>query len=138
MTMIRVHYVRCFNLAFARVGQSSYRLTNPGSFPEPASAKRQEVSSHYRPGAEHVFRLERHVNHPSDGRASRETVYGITGLCSEHAGPKKRVLTLMPLHWGVGKRPVLTRAHTLREDRSQLRAGDTRKVMAAINYLQLV
>lgn len=86
------------------------------------------------PGAEQVFKLERHVRRVADNRLSHEVVYGITSLGPQQAGPK-RLLRIIRSHWRIENSLFYRRDHTLREDHSQVRMGRAPKVLAALNNL---
>jgi predicted transposase YbfD/YdcC len=88
------------------------------------------------PGAEQVFKLERHFVRLADGRVTQETVYGITSLSAREANPK-RLLQLIRNHWGIENGLHYRRDETLREDWCHLRQGHATRVMATINNLVL-
>ena len=88
------------------------------------------------PGAEQVFQLDRRVVRLADGQISEETVYGVTSLTAEEAGPK-RLQELVRQHWAIENGLHYRRDETLREDWCHLRQGQAARVMATINNLVL-
>jgi predicted transposase YbfD/YdcC len=88
------------------------------------------------PGAEQVFKLERHFVRRADGRVTAETGYGITSLSAREANPKQ-ILNLIRSHWGIENGLHYRRDETLREDWCHLRRGHAARVMATINNLVL-
>jgi predicted transposase YbfD/YdcC len=88
------------------------------------------------PGAEQVFKLERHFVRVADGHISDQTVYGITSLGATEANPV-RLLQLVRSHWGIENGLHYRRDETLREDWCHLRRGQCGRLMATINNLVL-
>ncbi len=88
------------------------------------------------PGAEQVFKLERHFVRMADGRVTDETVYGVTSLTARESSAE-RMLQLIRSHWGIENGLHYRRDETLREDWSHLRKGNAPRMMAAINNLVL-
>jgi predicted transposase YbfD/YdcC len=86
------------------------------------------------PGAEQVFKLERHFKRTRDGQVTHEVVYGITSLTAQEAGPK-RLLQLTRSHWGIENGLHYRRDETLREDWCHLKQGQAPRAMAVINNL---
>lgn len=86
------------------------------------------------PGAEQVFKLERHSKRTRDGKVTDEVVYGITSLKAQEADPK-RLLQLIRRHWGIENGLHYRRDETLREDWCHLKQGAAPRAMAVINNL---
>lgn len=86
------------------------------------------------PGLEQVFQLTRRAIITKTERVREETVYGVTSLTVEQAGPK-RLLELVRSHWHIENRSYWVRDVTFGEDHSQVRAGAIPQVMAAIRNL---
>jgi predicted transposase YbfD/YdcC len=64
------------------------------------------------------------------GRESTETVYAITSLTAEKAGPDQ-LLALSRAHWGIENRLHYVRGVTCREDQARTNAGHAPQVLAA-------
>jgi predicted transposase YbfD/YdcC len=88
------------------------------------------------PGAEQVFKLERHFVRVADGHVTDQTAYGITSLRATEADPA-RLLQLVRSHWGIENGLHYRRDETLREDWCHLRCGQSGRLMATINNLVL-
>jgi predicted transposase YbfD/YdcC len=88
------------------------------------------------PGAEQVFKLERTSLCQANGHITHETVYGITSLTADKAGPC-RLQELVRSHWGIENGLHYRRDETCREDWCHLRIGEAARVMATINNLVL-
>ena len=88
------------------------------------------------PYVQQVFRLDRHTQCVKTGLVTNETVYGITSLSPERAGPQQ-LLSLARGHWNIENGLHYRRDETLREDWCHLRLGHTQRMMAAINNLVL-
>lgn len=86
------------------------------------------------PGAEQVFKLERHSKRTRDGQVMHEVVYGITSLTAQEANPT-RLLQLIRSHWGIENGLHYRRDETLREDWCHLKQGQAPRAMAVINNL---
>jgi len=86
------------------------------------------------PGLAQVCRLtrERIVR----GKANVETVYAITSLTAEEAGPE-RLLALSREHWGIENKLHYVRDVTCREDQSRTRVGHGPQVLAALRNATL-
>jgi predicted transposase YbfD/YdcC len=80
------------------------------------------------PGTQQVFQIRRVRELP--GKTEQETVYGITSLSAEEAGPG-RLLGLARGHWGIENRPHGVRDVTLGEDACRVRSGSAPQVPAA-------
>ena len=80
------------------------------------------------PGTQQVFHIHRVRELP--GKTEQETVYGITSLSAEEAGPE-RLLGLARGHWGIENRLHGVRDVTLGEDACRVRSGSAPKVLAA-------
>ncbi len=78
-----------------------------------------------------VFRIERKRTILKSGRVERETVYGVTSLSPEQAGPA-RLLELNRAHWSIENRSHYVRDMAFDEDRSQIRVKNGPQVMAAL------
>ena len=83
-----------------------------------------------------VFRLDRHTQCVKTGVVTDETVYGITSLSPQRAGPQQ-LLSLARGHWSIENGLHYRRDETLREDWCHLRLGHAQRMMAAINNLVL-
>jgi len=70
------------------------------------------------------------------GKESTETVYAITSLTTEKAGPDQ-LLTLSREHWGIENRLHYVRDVTCREDQSRTNAGHAPQVLAALRNTAL-
>lgn len=81
------------------------------------------------PGVQQVFQLHRVRQLP--GKTEQETVYGITSLTSDEAGPE-RLLELSRGHWGIENRLHGVRDVTLGEDACRVRSGSAPQVLAAL------
>lgn len=88
------------------------------------------------PYVQQVFRLDRRTQCVKTGVVTNETVYGITSLSPERAGPQQ-LLSLARGHWNIENGLHYRRDETLREDWCHLRLGHTQRMMAAINNLVL-
>ncbi len=86
------------------------------------------------PGAEQVFKLERHFTRVVDGHVTHEVAYGITSLKATEAGPKQ-LLHLIRSHWRIENGLHYRRDETLREDWCHLKRGQASRAMASINNL---
>ncbi len=86
------------------------------------------------PGAQQVFKLERHFERIADGHVTHEVVYGITSLTAPAATPQ-RLLQLIRSHWGIENGLHYRRDETLREDWCHLKCGQAPRAMAVINNL---
>ena len=86
------------------------------------------------PGLAQVCRLtrERIVR----GKASVETVYAITSLTADDAGPE-RLLQLSRAHWGIENKLHYVRDVTCREDQGRTRVGNAPQVLAALRNTTL-
>ncbi len=88
------------------------------------------------PGAQQVFKLERHFVSLKSGSQGQETIYGVTSLPPDHAGPA-RLMTLNRSYWGIENGLHYRRDVTFREDSCRLKLGNAAHMMAAINNLAL-
>jgi predicted transposase YbfD/YdcC len=86
------------------------------------------------PGAEQVFKLERHFTRLVDGQVTHEVVYGITSLSAQQVSAKQ-LLQLIRCHWGIENGLHYRRDETLREDWCHLKRGQAPRAMAALNNL---
>ena len=88
------------------------------------------------PHVQQVFKVERRFEYVKEGRATHETVYGITSLGLDQAGPQ-RLLEIVRTHWNIENGLHYRRDETLREDWCHLRLGHAQRMMAAVNNLIL-
>jgi predicted transposase YbfD/YdcC len=86
------------------------------------------------PGAEQVFKLERHFTRLVDGQVTHEVVYGITSLHAQQVSAKQ-LLRLIRSHWGIENGLHYRRDETLREDWCHLKRGQASRAMAVLNNL---
>jgi len=70
------------------------------------------------------------------GKTSIETVYAITSLTADEAGPD-RLLQLSRDHWGIENKLHYVRDVSCREDRSRTNAGPAPQVLAAVRNTAL-
>lgn len=70
------------------------------------------------------------------GRESTETVYAITSLTADKAGPDQ-LLALSRAHWGIENRLHHVRDVTCREDQARTHAGHAPQVLAALRNTAL-
>jgi predicted transposase YbfD/YdcC len=70
------------------------------------------------------------------GKESTETVYAITSLTAEKAGPDQ-LLALSRAHWGIENRLHYVRDVTCREDQTRTNAGHAPQVLAALRNTAL-
>jgi predicted transposase YbfD/YdcC len=83
------------------------------------------------PGLEQIFRVRRERVEKRSGKREEETVYGMTSLPGEQAGPR-RLLAYVRGHWKIENQSHYVRDVTFEEDRSQVRCGSVPEVMAAL------
>ena len=79
-------------------------------------------------GLHQVFKVDRKFTNKGAGKVHEETVYGITSLTPQEAGPER----LLSLIRGIENRTHWVRDVTFDEDRSQVRKGNTPEVMSAL------
>jgi predicted transposase YbfD/YdcC len=70
------------------------------------------------------------------GKESTETVYAMTSLAAEKAGPDQ-LLALSREHWGIENRLHHVRDVTCREDQARTNAGHAPQVLAALRNTAL-
>jgi len=70
------------------------------------------------------------------GRKTIETVYAITSLTADQAGPAQ-LLALSRAHWGIENCLHYVRDVTCREDQTRTRAGGAPQVLAALRNTAL-
>jgi hypothetical protein len=70
------------------------------------------------------------------GKTSIETVYAITSLTADEAGPE-RLLQLSRDHWGIENKLHYVRDVSCREDQSRTSAGHAPQVLAAVRNTAL-
>lgn len=70
------------------------------------------------------------------GKATLETVYAITSLTADAAGPE-RLLALSRAHWGIENKLHYVRDVTCREDQARTSAGHAPQVLAALRNTAL-
>ena len=83
------------------------------------------------PQVAQVFCLRRTRTYKKSGKAQQETLYGITSLPPELAGPN-RLLSLVRGHWHIENKSHHVRDVTFAEDRSPVRMGSIPQVLAAL------
>lgn len=86
------------------------------------------------PGAEQVFKLERHFMRLVDRHMTHEVVYGITSVSAQEAHPRQ-LMQLIRSHWGIENGLHYRRDETLREDWCHLKRGQAPHAMAVLNNL---
>ncbi len=88
------------------------------------------------PYVQQVFKVERRFEYVKEGKITHETVYGITSLGMDQAGPQ-RLLEIVRTHWNIENGLHYRRDETMREDWCHLRLGHAQHMMAAVNNLVL-
>ncbi len=88
------------------------------------------------PHVQQVFKVERRFEYVKEGKTTHETVYGITSLGLDQAGPQ-RLLEIVRTHWNIENGLHYRRDETLREDWCHLRLAHGQRMMAAVNNLVL-
>lgn len=90
------------------------------------------------PGIQRVFELKRTVINKNGSLQREETVYGVIGWDTPppHVGTDF-FLACSRGHWGIENRSHYVRDVTFDEDRSQVRVGNTHKVMATFRNLAI-
>jgi predicted transposase YbfD/YdcC len=88
------------------------------------------------PGLEQVFKLEREVTVPAQGTHRHETVYGVTSLPANRAGPRC-LLDIVREHWSQENGLHYRRDVTLHEDAGRFSDWTGAEVMALLNNLVL-
>jgi predicted transposase YbfD/YdcC len=83
------------------------------------------------PGAQQVFRIERHTTLANQPKPRHEVVYGITSLRPDQADAS-RLLALLRGHWTIENQSHWVRDVTLGEDASQVYKGTTPQQFAAL------
>lgn len=83
-----------------------------------------------------VFRLERVAHLTARGSTRHETVYGLTSLTAEQAGPE-RLAELVRAHWHIENGLHYRRDVTLQEDATRMNNWRSAHVLALINNLVL-
>lgn len=83
-----------------------------------------------------MFCIHRDTTRISTDKQSFETVYGITSLTPEKAGPEL-ILELSRGHWTIENRLHWVRDVTFDEDRSQIRKASGPRVMASLRNLAI-
>ena len=86
------------------------------------------------PYLEQVFQLERRVTNLKTGVVRHETVYGVTSLLPDEAGPK-RLLALVRDYWTIENGLHYRRDRTLREDATRMTHPTLAQAMAILNNL---
>ena len=79
------------------------------------------------PYAQQVFQLERRAERIKDGKITCETVYGMTSLGPDQAGPQ-RLLEVVRTHWNIENGLHYRRDETMREDWCHLRLGHAQHI----------
>jgi predicted transposase YbfD/YdcC len=85
------------------------------------------------PAVAQVFRLET-IMQFSNGKRTRQVVYGLTSLTPEKASPA-RLLKLIRQYWGIESGLHYRRDVTLHENATRLTVGSSGQVMAILNNL---
>ena len=88
------------------------------------------------PFASQVFSVERSFSDYSGKLLSSETIFGVTSLAQEKAGPQ-RVLALNRGHWAIENKVHYVRDVTMGEDASRIRKGHGPRMMAIFRNLVL-
>ena len=88
------------------------------------------------PYASQAWCIVREVFNLDGTDRSCETVYGLTSMASQKAGPD-RLLDLVRGQWGIENSLHWVRDVTFDEDRSQVRAGSGPRVMATLRNLAI-
>ena len=83
------------------------------------------------PFCSQVACLERYSENLKSGKIRNETVYLITSLSPNNAGPE-RLLGINRGHWGIENRNHYVRDFTFDEDRSQIRSNTGPMMMASV------
>ena len=87
------------------------------------------------PGAQQVFRIQRHIVRVRTGEVLREeTVYGVTSLEAVR-GTAERLLAIMRGHWTIENRSHWVRDVTFDEDRCQVRTPGIPQFLATLRNL---
>jgi hypothetical protein len=87
------------------------------------------------PGAQQVFRIQRHIVRLRTGAALREeTVYGVTSLDAGR-GTAARLLAAVRGQWTIENRSHWVRDVTFDEDRCQVRTPNIPQVLATLRNL---
>ena len=82
-------------------------------------------------GRKQAVRIERQRHVIKSGKTSTETVYGLTSLGPEKAGPKE-LLAIVRHHWQIENRLHYVRDVTYDEDRCRARVGNLPRNLAAL------
>ena len=82
-------------------------------------------------GRKQAIRIERTRIQVKSGHTSHETVYCLTSLSPDHAGPKE-LLALVRNHWTIENRLHYVRDVTYDEDRCQVRVGNRPRNLACL------
>lgn len=88
------------------------------------------------PFLEQVFKLERSITTLKTKQTRQETVYGITNLTAEQAGPQQ-LMTKLRSYWQIENGLHYRRDVTLQEDRTRFSRHSAAHVMAVINNILL-
>ena len=88
------------------------------------------------PGLQQVFKVEREITLVAQGVKRHETVYGITSLTADQAGPA-RLLKIVREHWGQENGLHYRRDVTLHEDAGRFTDWTVAEAMALLNNLVL-
>ena len=88
------------------------------------------------PYAAQVFCLQRETTELSTGKLRSETVYGVTSLSSQKAGPTRR-LSLNRCHWSIENGLHYVRDMSFDEDRCRIRKFAGAQVMASLRNLAI-
>lgn len=88
------------------------------------------------PYAAQVFCIQRQTTNLVSGEFRSETVYGVTSLVPEKAGPV-RLLALNRQHWGIENGVHYVRDMSFDEDRCRIRKRAGAQVMATLRNLAI-
>ena len=88
------------------------------------------------PYAAQVFCLQRETTALNTGKLRRETVYGVTSLSSQKAGPRC-LLSLNRRHWSIENGLHYVRDMSFDEDRCRIRKFAGAQVMASLRNLAI-
>lgn len=88
------------------------------------------------PGAAQVFQITRYRTNQATRTRHAETVFGITSLTPDHAGPA-HIAAYLRGHWQIENRLHWVRDMTYGEDASRLRTGTAPRAMATLRNLAI-
>jgi predicted transposase YbfD/YdcC len=91
--------------------------------------------SHW-PSLKQVFRIERERTELSNGKTSREVIYGVTSLDRKRASPKA-IASFIRAYWGIENGLHYRRDVTFKEDSIRQTVGNAGHVTAILNNLAI-